>query len=698
MKELIICEKPAQAKEYVNVFTKYLSKPFRAEKGYYTNGDLTISYAIGHLIQLADASIYDPKYSHWNLEHLPIIPESFKYVVSTSTKAQYLVLKSLIKTHSTIYNAADAEREGELIFRLILNQTNENCTAKTIKRIWLTDYQYETVVNCYKNAKLQVEYDNLYDAARARQIADWLIGINATRTLTVASKTNTTLTLGRVQTAILRLIVDRYNKYINFISEDTFTPFIIINNFDLTLNKSFLVLEDAKNIIAKTPGNSKIEYHSETKKVKQPLLFSLTELQVLCNQKHNYTASQTLEFAQKLYENKIISYPRTSSNYLTEALKNDVNAILDFLKENYYHSDNKLDHSFLDNINNHFIFNDSKTSDHYALIPLKHNVKEISKLTTEEKNVFDEIVKIFFKCFSEPAIVEEISLKVNTDNDQIFYYKNFKNIKYKGFLFFDQKEENKENDTLSLSLNKEVIENKMFPITKVEIKKGKTTTTNLFTEATLLQAMKNPTSYEKIEENQEFVKSLGTPATNDKFLPILLKRNYVSMEKKYIVPSELGLKIINALSETKLTSISLTAQIEYELENIRQGKLSYEKFLLATIRYATKITSEIKENAERIGESVKVEDKERIICPCCKKGFLYLAKSKKNYYCSEFKSEPACDFILFTNVFGKKLSASNINDLITKRKTKVMEFTNTKNHKYKAYLILNEKFKIEMAF
>jgi DNA topoisomerase III len=697
--KLIICEKPAQAREYVSVFEKFTNSKFTKETGYYTNGEYYISNAIGHLVQLAPAEMYNPDYKSWKVEHLPIIPNPFQLVVAEETKFQFAILKKLISQAKTIYNATDAEREGELIFRYILEMANLNLIDKTIKRLWVTDYQYQTIVNAFEKAKDQFEYDTLYHAAKARSQSDWLIGINSTRMLTAASKANATLSLGRVQTAVLRLIVDRYIKNKNFVVEDLFTPCVFIDELalELVFNENYRVKSDAEKVKDQTKDKYKIESENKKVEIKQPALFSLVDLQVLCSKKFNYNASKTLELAQALYEKKLISYPRTDSNYLTEALKEPVITSLSFFQKKHFQNFTKEvpEKHFVSDKQNHFIFNDKKTSDHYAIIPLIHDSKDFERLDQDETNVFNEIIKRFMQCFMNKAVQVQLSYKLFPfeNNQENFYQNKLSKYEYKGFYLLESDDFFNDDELIP-------VQDKEYVISKKDIKLGKTKPVDLFTEATLLKAMKNPLYYEVIEENRDSIKSLGTPATNDKFLPILMKRNYVVFQKKYIVPTELGSELINKLIQTKITSIALTAQIEFEIENIRNGKLPYAKFMAAMNAYTNQLTNEIKEAAPLIGIKVVESDKQRIGCPSCKKGVLYTATSNKNMYCSEYKNQDApCNFILFLNIAGTKLTESDVTNLVTKGITGTKSFTSSKsNEKFKAKIKFDSEFKTVFAF
>lgn len=703
--KLIICEKPLQAQEYVKVLTKYTNSQFKREEGFFSSSDKTliVSYAIGHLFELSNPEIYNEKYKSWNVEDLPIIPDNFKLSLSDGKAKQFKILQKLIKESSIIYNATDGAREGELIFRYILQGSGVNQDSKIIKRIWVTDYKYETIKKAYENAKDQKEYNNLYLSAKARSESDWLIGINATRILTVASKSNATLTLGRIQTAILNLIVNRYLKNKNFVVTKLFTPAIILeyNDLELNLNLNYENLIEAKTVLEKTNKIYTPDINQESVEIKQPVLFSLVDLQIFCNKKFNFNATKTLEIAQKLYESKLISYPRTDSNYLTEALKNETVNNLNFLKENYLIDFNKdIDKSkdFINDPKNHFIFDDKKTSDHYAIVPLEHASSDLSKLDEEEINVFMEIIKRFLQCFMNKIKVDQTKIKINITND-LFYFKNFKNITYKGYSLLEDRNEENDNENEYLNIDISQLKNKQLEIKTKRIKEGKTSPPQLFTEATLLAAMKNPLAHENISDNREAVKTLGTPATFNQYLPILLKRNYVINQKKFIVPTNLGESIILNLKDTKLNSISLTAEIEYQLNNISNGTLSYDKYMLAIHKYTKEITEQIKGIAIDVGTNVQIKDKKEALgCPCCKNGKLYLAQSKKNLYCSNYKTEEPCNFILYINIAGKKLTEKNIKDLILKKETSVLEFKNKTGHSYKAKIKLSTEFKTELEF
>lgn len=703
--KLLICEKKLQAEKFAEIFGRHTGKKYKLEKGYFSNGtDINIGFASGHLVELCDPHQYNSEYEKWNIEHLPIIPDPFQLKISNGKNEMFKTLKELCKQADVIYNATDPAREGELIFRYIISKIGTNSLKKDIKfkRLWCNNYEYSTVIDAYDNAKDLTEYNNLYACAKARSESDWLIGINATRMLTLSTNKGKTLSLGRVQTAVLRLIVDRYLANKKFIVQPTYLPYIEMQGLILAFNKTFLEKQEAETLLKNLPSSAHLSKEIKKAKERQPVLFSLVDLQILMSSKANFTASKTLELAQKLYENGFISYPRTDSNYLTNAQKENINTLIDtFKKDTHFLSSMKITNAdFLasDAINTHFIFNDSKTSDHFAIIPTHCDIDKANQLDKEAGLVFEEIVKRFTRCFMQEAEVEKTQYFVKI-NEEDFFKASGKIILSAGHLKLKMK--NDENDAEESVLPD--IKEGNYTIENKNIQEGKTTPPALFTESSLLKAMKNPLNYEKTEiHNKEVAKelSLGTPATNDKFLPTLVERAYVVFQKKNIVPTDLGISIIEQLKDTKIASIELTLTIEEKLDDIRKGKVSYKDFMYATTVYTKNLMEQIKNTGSKIAENIEIAPaKEHPKCPICKTGNLYLTKTESNYYCSNFKAENPCNFTLYTTQFSKKLTEKQIKDLLSNKKTGLIKGLKSKNgNEFEAHLIFDENFKIKLEF
>lgn len=707
--KVLICEKKLQAEKFAELFGKYIGKKYALDKGYFSNGtDLVIGFASGHLVELCQPHQYNPAYEKWNIGDLPIIPNPFQLTISSGKSEMLKTLSALCKQADEIYNATDPAREGELIFRYIIAKIGTQSLKKNVafKRLWCNNYEYNTVIEAFVNAKNLSEYNNLYACAKARSESDWLIGINATRMLTLCAGKGKKLSLGRVQTAVLRLIVDRFLAHKNFVSQPTFLPIIKIQNLELALNQSFAEKEKALEILQKLSTSVHLSKEVKKAKERQPVLFSLVDLQILMSSKANFSASKTLELAQKLYENGFISYPRTDSNFLTEAQKNNINTLIDNFKKNqlFLASFQIKNDDFLtfEEINRHFIFNDSKTSDHFAIIPTHCDLEKAHQLDKEAGLIFEEIVRRFTRCFMAEAEVEKTSYFVKFDEEN-FFKATGKIILSAGHLKLKTSTENQEDKEETDEKTLPNLNEGNYNIDSKKNQEGKTTPPALFTESSLLKAMKNPLNYEKLEvHNQQVAKelSLGTPATNDKFLPTLVERTYVVFQKKNVVPTDLGIAVIEQLKDTKIASVELTLTIEEKLEDIRQGKVSYEDFMKSTILYTKNLMEQIQNTSGKVAENVSVtSDKEYLKCPSCKTGNLYLTKSQSNYYCSNYKAEKPCNFSLYTTQYGKKLTEKNISDLIQKGKTALIKGFKSKAGKdFEAYLSLDENFKVKLEF
>lgn len=705
--KLLICEKKLQAEKFAQVFSKYSGKPYKLVGGYFSNGtDLNIGFAQGHIVQLVEAEQYDEKYKHWNKEDLPIVPNPFKLEVNKEKVNMYKNLKEIACQADVIYNATDPAREGELIFRYIIDKIGKNALKNNVsfKRLWCNAYEYKTVIEAYENAKPLSDYDNLYDCAKARSHSDWLIGINSTRMLTVSTKSKNPLSLGRVQTAVLRIIVDRFLENQNFVSQKTFTPIITLadSGLQLKLNEYFLDEQEAQKILNSLPSKVHLNKEVTNGKEKQPELFSLVKLQILLSKKYGYSADMTLSYAQRLYEEGLISYPRTDSSYLTNDQKETINTLINNLKNNNAFNLSTNDFLSKEEIYKHFIFNDSKTSDHYAMIPTCGDIEKAKKLGEKEGIVFEEILKRFIRCFMPQAEVQRTKYFVKLEN-KLAFVTSGKIILKAGHLKLQGKEEVQDDEEQTALPN---LQEGDYSVSEKSIREGKTVPPPLFTESSLLEAMEKPQKFIKLEDspnenhNKDILKEihLGTPATIHMFIPLLTKRGYINIEKKKVIPTKLGISVIEQLKNTKIAQVALTLNIEEKLEDIAQGKVSYTNFMKAITNYVIDILKQIEQTSNKISENIeRPEPKEYMKCPKCKNGNLYLGKTKINYYCSNIGKEgdEHCDFTLFINQYNKKLNEKNIKDLVEKGKTSdIVKGMKSQNGKeMEGYLYFQEDFK-----
>ncbi len=641
--KVVIAEKPSVARDIAKVIGTNIKKD-----GYIEGNNYIVTWCVGHLIGLAVPSSYDEKYKKWNLEDLPIIPNQFKYEVLENTKTQYSIIKELINSTGTteIIFAADAGREGELINRLVYNQAK--CT-KPIKRLWISSMTDEAIKKGFANLKDGSEYENLYKSAECRAIADWLIGINASRKYSI---TYSKLTLGRVQTPTLAMIVQRQQEIDNFISKPFYEIIAQYNEFEgkYINHNGESKIEDikiAEEVINECKGHNGLveSIDKKNKKENAPLPFDLTELQREANRRFGYTAQKTLDIAQSLYEtHKATTYPRTDSRYLSSDMESTLKSVLNAVEYNFYSNVitniSKQEHKLK-------CINNSKISDHHAIIPTDKKV-EISNLSDEEKNIYKLICKRFVIQFLKAHEFEETIVKINIRKN-IFISKGITTIEigWKALEKDSDDEKEEKIKTLPKLNNGDEIN-----VVKVYREDKKTTPKKQFTEAILLTAMENAGQYIEDEELKEQLKDkgIGTPATRASIIEKIIKEEYVSRKGKTLVPTQKGIDLIS-IAPLELTSPELTGEWEHKLNKIARGNINAASFLDEIKNLTKKIVNT--EITNKVSFESKDNSKEVIgTCPRCNKN---IYESEKSYYCEGYKDEPKCTFVLWkeNKLYGK---------------------------------------------
>ena len=560
--KLVIAEKPSVAISIAKVIGANKKKD-----GYYEGNGYRVSWCVGHLIQMANPDAYDEKYAKWNMADLPIIPSDYKYEVAKATKKQFNILKKLMnnKEIDMIINACDAGREGESIFRLVYNQVN---CKKKMKRLWISSMEDSAIKEGFDNLTDGKDYDNLFESAQARAIADWLVGMNISRLYSCLYQQN--YSVGRVQTPTLAMIVKRDDEIANYQKEKYYTVELSTNGFTLSTDRidDEVAAEQLLNLVG-----DKIEITDviQKEKITKPdLPFDLTTLQRECNKYFGYSAKQTLDYAQSLYEKKLITYPRTDSRCLTEdMIVSTVNNIL---------GKNDFDTGRIK-----MVFNSKKVTDHHAIIPTISSLKEdVSELPPSEAKVYFLISDKFHASVGYP-LIENIT-KIVAEFDGFEFTSSGKVIKDEGFTKYLKEYKSKKNEDVELpnvnvddALN---IENK-------EIKEKFTQPPKHFTEDTLLKSMEIAGN-DALEKGVEVErKGLGTPATRAGIIENLIFKGFVERDKKNLVATHKGISLVTIVSDT-FKSAETTAKWEMELSDIAQGKSSKEEFLEA-------IETEIKE-------------------------------------------------------------------------------------------------------
>ncbi|HEO3666270.1 TPA: DNA topoisomerase 3 [Streptococcus agalactiae] len=551
--ELVIAEKPSVALSIAKVIGAKNKKD-----GYYGGNGYKVSWCVGHLIQMANPNAYDEKYAKWKIDDLPIIPSEYQYEVAKATKKQFNTLKKLMndKEIDTVINACDAGREGEAIFRLVYLQAS---CKKKMKRLWISSMEDSAIKDGFDKLKDGKDYDNLFESAQARAVADWLVGMNISRLYSCLYKQN--YSVGRVQTPTLSMIVKRDDEIANFKKEKYYTVELELDGFTLSTERinSLEVAEQLKNLIE---GRIEIADVIQKEKIIKPdLPFDLTTLQRECNKYFGYSAKQTLDYAQSLYEKKLITYPRTDSRYLTEdMITSTVNNIL---------GKNDFDTERIK-----IVFNSKKVTDHHAVIPTVSSLSEdISKLPESEAKVYRLISNKFHA--SVGYSLTQNTTKIVAEFDGFEFTSTGNVIKEEGFTKYLKEYKSKKNEE---SVLPEVNVGNVLEIKEKEIKEKYSQPPKHFTEDTLLKAMEIAGN-DSLDKNVEVErKGLGTPATRAGIIENLIYKGFIERDKKNLIATPKGKRLIEIVADN-FKSAEMTAQWEMELSDIAQGKSSKKEFL-----------------------------------------------------------------------------------------------------------------------
>ena len=551
--KLVIAEKPSVAMSIAKLIGAKNKKD-----GYYEGNDYRVSWCVGHLVQMANPDSYDEKYKKWRIEDLPIIPKEYKYEIVNTTKKQFNILKKLMnsKEVDAVINACDAGREGEAIFRLVYMKAN---CKKKIERLWISSMEDSAIKEGFNNLKDGKYYDNLFDSAKVRAIADWLVGMNMSRLYSCLYDEN--YSIGRVQTPTLAMIVDRDFEIENFKKEKYYTVEIELDKFMLSTNRidNRVIAEQLINLIGNT---IKITDLVKKEKITKPdLPFDLTTLQRECNKYFGYSAKQTLDYAQSLYEKKYITYPRTDSRYLTEDMI--VSTINNILGKNDFDTERIK-----------IVFNSKKVSDHHAIIPTVSSLsKDISYLPESEAKVYKLILNKLNASVGYPLV--ENTTKIVAVFDSFEFINTGKVIKDEGFTKYLKEYRPKKSENMifpNVNIGDEL------EIKEKNIKEKYTTPPKHFTEDSLLKAMEiagNDVLEKGIEVER---RGIGTPATRAGIIENLIYKGYIKRDKRNLISTRKGLNLVSIVID-EFKSPKTTAEWEMRLSEIANGKEDKEIFL-----------------------------------------------------------------------------------------------------------------------
>ncbi|BAL81402.1 DNA topoisomerase 3 [Caldisericum exile] len=662
MKTLIIAEKPTVARDIAKALGK-----FKDEKEYLENEEYVISWSLGHICELFEPEDYNKKLSFWTLQDLPIIPEEFKFKPKEDTKSRFNVLKKLIlrKDIDTIVNACDAGREGELIFREILLLVNPK--GKSLKRLWLSSMTKEEIVREFKNLRDASEFDNLGKASFAREEADWLVGINATRAFT--RRWGDLLSLGRVQTPTLNILVSREKEIKSFVSEKYFElegefgkkTFVYSGTFIKDNETKFKKRELLENIANSIKGKNGIVESVEENIVKTPppLLYDLTELQRDANKTFGFSAQRTLDIAQSLYEKrKLITYPRTDSRYLPSSLKSYIPQIIKSIKfEPYSYFAKEIQQMGINFTGR--IINDKGVTDHYAIIPTG-DFSNLKDLTKDEEKIFDLIMRRFLSVFYPYSETKKINLITKVEENRFVSSISF--LIEPGF----QKVYGKEKeDAISFKRGDLVL------VKDLRILEKETQPPSRFTDATLLSAMENAGRLVEEDELKEALKEkgIGTPATRAQIIERLVEVGYVERMGKSLVPTEKGMRLIELVSQVKveeLLSPALTGEWEYKLLKIEKGKYDVDKFIEGIKELTINIVNKVKTYSGDY--HIKTGSPDPVgICPKCG-GSVY--ETVKGFTCENVE-KGTCDFVIWKKLKNKTITRDMAEELLKGNRVKL---------------------------
>ena len=717
-KILVITEKPSVAKEVARVVGAnnrvVEGKDGKSGAyGYFEGNNYCVSWCFGHLLTLAYMEEYDESYSKWDVKGLPFIPGAWRYTPLPSGKKQYGILKKLLnsKDISEVICATDADREGELIFRLVYNDAR---STKPVKRLWISSMEDSAIRKGLASMKSMQEYDSLYHAASARQKADWIVGLNATRYFTCRfSKYPEVVNIGRVQTPTVNLIVQRQRDIDNFVPKAYYVLTADTGTFKATLKKESK--SDADSIIAKCDGKSGYieSIRQERKKTAPPELYALTNLQQEADSLFGFSATETLNTAQALYEKKLLTYPRTDSRYLASDMKESTESIIaGFLAKEDIVPPAVKAAVRVPKPSAKAIINDKKVTGHHAIIPTLTSLSaDLSSLSAKERKIFYLVLYRLLAAVSPHYEYLFTKVVLNVQGEQFTATGNqplvggWRDVvKYMKDMLGGKEPENKDEDSEETQDLPELKEGDVFNRVQVTGKEKFTTPPSPYTEATLLKDMQN--IGQKIEDKELKAvmtatdhngnkKMLGTSATQGAIIDKIIKSNYVSKKGRKLEPTEKAYKLIDLVPEAIKSPVT-TAEWERFLEDIKEGKRTEEEFILDISNFARAVIA----TGESMYQHMPQEDRSNACiapasignCPQCGEE---LHNIGKGYACPN----KSCDFVLWKTVAHKAISDTQLKKLLERGKTDLIKgFKSSKGNDFNAYLVLDENGKATFAF
>lgn len=677
--KLVIAEKPSVARNIANVLGAAEKK-----KGYIQGNGYIVSWCVGHLIALAEPEQYDEKYAYkpWSVDTLPILPAKWKFSVIKETKEQYGVLKSLMQNESVdeIICATDAGREGECIFRYVYKLAG---CCKPVKRLWISSVEETDIRQGFENLRDDSEYDNLYSSGFARAKADWLVGINGTRLFSAVS--GTFLSVGRVQTPTLAMIVRRENEIGNFKQQKYYTVELDCGAFSVCSEK-ISELSAAQKIQTDTNENTAFikGITKQDKKINSPELFDLTALQKIANTLLGYTAQQTLNYAQSLYEKSLITYPRTDSRYVNASMKNKLSQLV---SGSFSMLGIEADNSFIPNTD--AVIDDDKVSDHHALLPTptSFNKDKTDIVPDAEMKLLKLICAQLIYSVSPVHTYQATSVIIScSDTDFTAQGKKITDMGWKQYQIQVLPEITGKEVVVKDRIFPDITEGLAFENVKSEISEHLTSPPKHFTESSLLAAMERAGN-EDYEDKSAEKKGIGSPATRAGIIETLIKRGYVQRTGKNLVPTAKGISLVNAVPE-EIKSAKLTAEWEEKLQLIEKGNMSSGEFMNGIAGFVCELVNKYSNT------DIPIERKVLGKCPKCGKN---VVEYPKMYGCEDGKK---CGFVIWKKVSGKTLPEGAVLSLLEHGYTAKLKGFKKKDGsgKFDAALVMNNDYTLSFKF
>ena len=665
--QLVIAEKPSVAKSIADVLGA-----LDRQDGYFEGGGYLVSWCVGHLIELAEPESYGDQWKKWTYESLPVNPEHWQYEIKEDTKEQYDVLYGLLHDSRVdeVVCATDAGREGELIFRLVYNMASCN---KPMKRLWISSMEESAIREGFENLKQGSDYEHLYHSALCRQEADWLVGINGTRLFTVLYG-GKVLKVGRVQTPTLAMLVEREAKIMNFKKEQYFMAHILCGGVDAVTERIDSKTE-AENVAGACRNGQALvtSVAKEEKTVAPPKLYDLTTLQRDANRLFGFTAKQTLEYTQSLYEKKLCTYPRTDSQYLSDDMEQTAGNVIEA-----FFSSILFEEKMMFNPDIKRVLNSKKVTDHHAIIPTMEIAKaDLAALPETERKILSLVANRLLCATGEKHLYETVKAELScggytfaTSGKAVLKngWKEFEDAFKRSF----KTTEDKEQEDKKLP---ELIEGQTFDGVQTKISEHYTTPPKHFTEDSLLSAMERAGNEDMSDDVER--KGLGTPATRADIIEKLVKDGFVKREKKQMIPTEDGMKLITVLPDV-VKSPKLTADWENALILVAKGEMGREDFMTDIETMVSDLIHSYHEVSDEQKKMFAQEQKVLGKCPNCGGE---VVKGKYGAFCKN-----KCGMNV-SRIMGVALSDEQVVSLLAGKKTLLKGLTSKAGKKYDAYII-----------